>query len=143
RLPVAVADVARITHHDPRSIAGGIAIAKAAQLLASDPVDPSEEFCANVATTMEPFESSFAARVRALPALLGKHKQKAMPSIAWAGMAGPEFSQPIITPFVVPTVLASLWCVLRHLDSWSGAVTEALRLGGDVDTLGAIVGALA
>jgi len=36
-----------------------------------------------------------------------------------------------------------LWCLLQHLDSWSKAVTQALRLGGDVDTLGAIVGALA
>lgn len=66
-----------------------------------------------------------------------------MPSIAWAGMARPEFQQPIITPFVIPTVLASLWCLLRHPDSWSRAVTNALQLGGDVDTLGAIVGALA
>lgn len=47
------------------------------------------------------------------------------------------------TPFVMPTVLAALFCVLKHPDSWSGAVTTAIRLGGDVDTLGAIVGALA
>ena len=34
RLPSAVADVSRITHQDPRSIGGGVAVAKAAQLLA-------------------------------------------------------------------------------------------------------------
>ena len=34
-------------------------------------------------------------------------------------------------------------CILAHPDSWSDAVTTAVRLGGDVDTLGAIVGALA
>jgi len=44
---------------------------------------------------------------------------------------------------VVPTVLAALWAVLHHPSSWSGAVAEAIHLGGDVDTLGAIVGALA
>jgi ADP-ribosylglycohydrolase len=57
-------------------------------------------------------------------------------------MAQPEFAQPIITPFVVPTVLAAFWCLLRHPDSWRQAVGGAIRLGGDVDTLGAIVGAL-
>jgi len=143
RLPAAVADVSRITHHDPRSIAGGIAIAKAAQLLASDQADLPLTFCAAIAETMAPFEPSFAISVQALPTLLGKRQDEALPRIAWAGMARPEFQQPIITPFVIPTVLASLWCLLRHPDSWSRAVTNALQLGGDVDTLGAIVGALA
>jgi ADP-ribosylglycohydrolase len=143
RLPAAVADVSRITHHDPRSIAGGIAVAKAAQMLAGDQAGAPGEFCAAVAATMEPLEPSFAAQVRELPTLLGQRKQDALQSIAWAGMSRPEFQQPIITPFVIPTVLASLWCLLRYPDSWSEALTEALRLGGDVDTLGAIVGALA
>jgi len=44
---------------------------------------------------------------------------------------------------VIPTVLAALWCLMRHPDSWSKAVATAIQLGGDVDTLGAIVGALA
>ena len=57
-------------------------------------------------------------------------------------MSRPEFDMPIITPFVIPTVLAALWCLLRNPDSWSGALASAIRLGGDVDTLGAIVGAL-
>jgi ADP-ribosylglycohydrolase len=143
RLPAAVADVSKITHHDPRSIAGGVAIAKAAQLLASDRADSPLTFCAAIAEAMEPLEPSFAASVQALPTLLDKTTDEAVQSIAWAAMASPEFERPIITPFVVPTVLASLWCLLRHPDSWSRAVTKALRLGGDVDTLGAIVGALA
>ena len=33
--------------------------------------------------------------------------------------------------------------MLRKPNSWTGAVAEAIGLGGDVDTLGAIVGALA
>jgi ADP-ribosylglycohydrolase len=58
-------------------------------------------------------------------------------------MDRPEFDASIITPFVVPTVLAALWCLLRFPGSWSQSVAGAIRLGGDVDTLGAIVGALA
>ena len=40
-------------------------------------------------------------------------------------------------------MLASIFCILQHRESWAAAVTSALKLGGDVDTLGAIVGALA
>jgi ADP-ribosylglycohydrolase len=142
RLSQAAADVSRITHHDPRSIAGGVAIAKAAHQLATSPEDSPNPFCQAIADAMEPWEADFADRVRELPHLLSLSLDEALPSIAWAGSERPEFRQPIITPFVIPTVMAALWCVLRHGDCWSTAVASAIRLGGDVDTLGAIVGAL-
>ncbi len=91
---------------------------------------------------MQPYEPDFAGPVRGMPKLLQNCPKKALPIIAWSGMARPKFEEPIITPFVIPTVLASLWCVLSNPNSWSGAVASAIRLGGDVDTLGAIVGAL-
>jgi len=142
RLPPAVADVSRITHRDPRRVAGGIAIAKAAQLLATlDTVDEAE-FCGSIADAIRPYESRFADFIEGLPSHLGEDRETALHAIAWAGSLKPEFSRPIITPFVVPTVLAALWVVLRHQSSWSEAVSEAIHLGGDVDTIGAIVGAL-
>ena len=142
RLPEVVADVSRITHHDPRSVAGGIAIAKAAQLLATlDTVD-EVSFCDSIADAIRPYESTFASLIEDLPTRLHEDRETALHAIAWAGSAKPEFSRPIITPFVVPTVLAALWVVIRHPASWSEAVTDAIHLGGDVDTLGAIVGAL-
>jgi ADP-ribosylglycohydrolase len=143
KLPAAVADVSRITHQDPRSIAGGVAIAKAAQLLAVDQADSAIGFCTTIATAMTPYYGDFAEHVRRLPDLLGKDLDEVLPKIAWAGMDRAEFTQPIITPFVIPTVLASLWCLLQGTDSWSDVVAKAIGLGGDVDTLGAIVGALA
>jgi ADP-ribosyl-[dinitrogen reductase] hydrolase len=80
--------------------------------------------------------------VRELPRLLQEDPETAVRSIAWSGMTKPGLTEPIITPFVIPTVLAALWSVLRHPDSWGRAVASVIRLGGDVDTLGAIVGAL-
>jgi ADP-ribosylglycohydrolase len=143
RVPSAVADISRITHQDPRSIAGGVAVAKAAQLLACDGADDAQQFCSAIAEVVAPFSPEFADAVSRLSLLAGQPSDVALPAIAWAGMPRPEFDAPIITPFVIPTVLASLWCLLRHPDSWARAVTSAIRLGGDVDTLGAIVGALA
>ena len=58
------------------------------------------------------------------------------------GRGSGEFDEIIITPYVVPTVLAALWAVANFPDSWAKAVAAAIGLGGDVDTLGAIVGGL-
>jgi ADP-ribosylglycohydrolase len=143
RLPAAVADVSRITHQDPRSVAGGIAIARAAQLLATHDTVDEHRFCGSIAHAIRPYEGTFADLIEALPSRLREDRETALQAIAWAGSSKPEFSRPVITPFVVPTVLAALWAVLRHPTSWPGAVSEAIHLGGDVDTLGAIVGALA
>lgn len=142
RLPGAVADVSRITHRDPRSVAGGVAIAKAAHLLATLDAVGGPSFCGPIADAIRPYEATFADLVDDLPSRLLEDRETALHAIAWAGSSRPEFSRPIITPFVVPTVLAALWVVLRHPSSWPGAVAEAIGLGGDVDTLGAIVGAL-
>jgi ADP-ribosylglycohydrolase len=142
RLSEMAAAVSRITHQDPRSVAGGVAVAKAAQLLAVGRPTSPERFCEEIAALMRPYEADFAALVRDLPRLLEVSPENAAAVIAWSGMSKPEFDAPIITPFVIPTVLAALWSVLRHPDSWPAAVAQAIRLGGDVDTLGAIVGAL-
>ena len=137
-----VAQVSRITHQDPRSVAGGVAVAKAAQLLALDAELSADAFCTQVAATMAPLAPEFAREVAELPARLREPARVALERIAWAGSALPEFERPIITPFVVPTVLAALWSVLRWPDSWEEAVAGVIGLGGDVDTTGAIVGGL-
>lgn len=62
RLPGLVADVSRITHQDPRSVAGGVAIAKAAQLLATGDILPVG-FCEEIAAVSEAYEPAFAQMV--------------------------------------------------------------------------------
>jgi ADP-ribosyl-[dinitrogen reductase] hydrolase len=142
RLPSLVADVSRITHQDPRSVAGGVAIAAAARMLAYGDAMSPRDFCEGIAQSVDAYEPTFAEMIRKLPLLLDESPSVAVSIIAWSGMAKLEFDKPIITPYVIPTVLSSLWCVLLHPDSWGGAVAHAIRLGGDVDTLGAIVGAI-
>jgi ADP-ribosyl-[dinitrogen reductase] hydrolase len=143
RLPGEVADVSRITHQDPRSIAGGIAVARMAQLFASRPESDPVSFCPEVAEDVARFSPPFATWIRRLSELVHEPVEIAFNRIAWAGMEKPEFERPIITPFIIPTVLASFWCLFRDPDSWSQSVATVIQLGGDVDTLGAIVGALA
>jgi len=46
------------------------------------------------------------------------------------------------TGHVIPTLRASLWCVLNN-DNYRDSVLDAVNLGGDTDTIGAITGGMA
>lgn len=46
------------------------------------------------------------------------------------------------TGYVVHTLEAALWCLLRH-DTYAATVLAAVNLGHDTDTTGAVVGGLA
>lgn len=137
-----VAKVSRITHQDSRSVAGGVAIAAATRTLALAVEVDAKRVCWEVAGAMRAHDAAFAQLVQDLQELVDAPPEVALPRIAWAGQAKPELQEPIITPFVVPTVLASLWIALRHPDDWGRAVARVIRLGGDVDTTGAIVGGM-
>lgn len=136
------ADVARVTHQDARSVAGGVAISLAAQRLAEAPETTPEALCDELAGATRTLAKPFSDEIAQIPKLLTWDRDRAARHIAPAGQRYREFDEPIITPFVVPTVLASLWAALRHPTSWGAPVAEVIRLGGDVDTTGAIVGAL-
>jgi ADP-ribosylglycohydrolase len=141
-LAEAVAKVSRITHRDPRSIAGGVAIASATRLLCTSPEVEAGLLCCAVAADMRPFDPAFAELVAGLPTQLAGNHSGALEYVAWSGGGAREFDEIIITPYVVPTVLAALWAVTTFPSSWEDSVAAAIRLGGDVDTLGAIVGGL-
>lgn len=136
-----VADVSRLTHQDPRSIAGGVAVALAANILAGDRTIDAVKLCNSIADATNYINTELSELIRELPTHL--HTPNCREFIAFAGQSSVEFAAPIISPFVIPTVLASIYCVIQYRNSWVEAVTSAVQFGGDVDTLGAIVGALA
>lgn len=141
-LPDVVAQVCRITHQDPRSIAGGVAIASAARCLAAQAGLTAEALCSAIAVDTGPFHAEFSDLVRRLPTVMAGTPMAVAEYVAWSGGKEREFEYPIITPYVVPTVLGALWAFCSFPNSWSDAVAAAIGLGGDVDTLGAIVGGL-
>jgi len=141
-LAESAAYVSRITHQDPRSIAGGVAIASAARHLAINPTSDGAALCLAVARDMHAIDPVFAELVLGLVARLAAEPRAVLEYVAWSGSREREFDEVIITPFVVPTVLAAMWCVIQHPSAWPDAVATAIGLGGDVDTLGAIVGGL-
>ncbi|MBU0982590.1 MAG: ADP-ribosylglycohydrolase family protein [candidate division Zixibacteria bacterium] len=132
-----------ITHHDPRCSAGSIAIAGAVTLAIRDELSDIAEATRQLADWMRPFSQEFADLVGLLPEWIDLDPADALAVIGPAGRAD-DFAEvwPGISPFVVPSVLWSLYSFLKHSESYVDAVATAIAVGGDVDTTAAMTGAI-
>lgn len=136
-------DQGRITHADPRCSAGAVTIAGAVALaLRPEPVEASE-YLGELAAQAEQVDGGFAAHVRELAGWIDLDPDEAAPRIAIAGVSNSE-ADPWdgISPFVVASVLWSLYAFLRSPDDYWEAVRLAIGVGGDVDTTAAMTGAI-
>ncbi|MEZ5360528.1 MAG: ADP-ribosylglycohydrolase family protein [Candidatus Zixiibacteriota bacterium] len=132
----------RITHQDLRCDAGSIAIAGAVALALQGKCEP-DEFCKTLAGWMSCAHKEFAAYVEGLPQYLDMPPEVAVKWMSRVGMdPGMGDSWPGISPFVIGTVLWSLYAFLRSPDDYYTSVWTAIAVGGDVDTTGAITGAI-
>jgi len=131
-----------ITHRDIRCDAGSVAVA-AAVALALQGENRPVEFVNGVARHVMPIDTSLGELITQLPAML----EKDIRDVAdWASRAGIEPGYPNgwpgISPFVVGTVLWSMYCFLKTPDDYFASVWEAIAVGGDADTTAAITGAI-
>jgi len=135
-------DHSRVTHQDARAGAGAAAVAFAVawNLNGRDP-DP-RDFCREVSDFVRPVYDEFADFLARLPEWLAMDEDEAVMEMACAGWIDPPRRLGVITPFVMSTVLASFWAFLQHPDDYAAAVCRVMKLGGDVDTTGAITGAI-
>ncbi|MFG0283983.1 MAG: ADP-ribosylglycohydrolase family protein [Phycisphaerales bacterium JB039] len=135
------------THLDPRCSAGAAAIAGAVSAAARGGALDTAAFCAEVADLAARFDEPLAADIRALPGMLDATTDEAGRQIARAGRRPEdEAAQPYhwegISPFVVPSVLWSLYAFLREPEDYLAAVILAIEPGGDTDTTAAMTGAI-
>ena len=133
-----------ITHQDPRCIAGSVAIAGATTLaMTLDNID-CEDFSHRLTDYVRPFDESFADLLLNLPAWVVQSPEAVAEPIGGAGQPeGARRDWPGISPFVVPSVLWSLYSFLKYPDDYGSAVITSIAVGGDVDTTGAMTGAIA
>jgi ADP-ribosyl-[dinitrogen reductase] hydrolase len=111
-------DTARITHADPRCTWGAVVVNQAISALLEGASAP-EAIAASIDEVPQP---DLIVAVEAVPSLDRS-------AIASGG-------------YVVDTVTASFWCLLQTA-SFEDAVSAAVSLGADSDTIGAVTGALA
>jgi len=129
-----------ITHTDGRAVAGALVVARAVSLCVTAEEVDAQAFVDELARVADVDCPEFAEYVRRLPEWLGAPEEQAVLEIARAGQ--PTFTDRVITPFVVPTVLVSLYAFLRTPREYQQSVAYVIRLGGDTDTTAAITGAI-
>jgi ADP-ribosylglycohydrolase len=143
-LVAAAREQSRITHLDPRCAAGSVAVAGAAFLAtAPGPVDP-RELLRQLTIWVGPEDMSVARAVAGVEAWLPLEPSAAAARLRAEGLDPGHVSPWLgISAFVTPSVAWSLYAFLRTPDDYWTAVCTAIAVGGDTDTMGAIVGALA
>jgi ADP-ribosylglycohydrolase len=136
-------DQGRITHRDPRCAAGAVAIAGAVALAMEDRRVDVSRWATRLSEEARPFHQEFADRLLELPRFVAMGPGAAVAAIPHR--LGPHDSQyhwAGVSPFVVSSVLWSLYAFLRTPDDYWETVCTAIAVGGDVDTTGAMAGAI-
>ncbi len=124
-----------VTHQDPRSVGGAMAIAGAVALARATPrIDPPH-FLDELATWVDYEDETMATALRGLEGW--RHLE---PAAAAAHLGVAEQG---ISPFVVTSVLWSLYAFLRSPDDCWESICIAILGGGDTDTTAAMAGAVA
>ena len=130
-----------VTHRHPLAVDGAVAVATAVAHVATSGEIETASLLAAVHRSIADRSPEFAGRVLRLSDWLSLAETAALAAIvADEGRAkGRGFGIPVR---VEPTVLASLYVFLKSPGDYLATVDRALRLGGDVDTVAAIAGAI-
>jgi ADP-ribosylglycohydrolase len=129
---------------DARCSAGAIAIAGAVALAVRSTRVDLEEWARSLSQWMACMNAEFAGLVLRLPEWVSLDPDDAAALISRCGLssdyAGGDWQG--ISPFVVPSVLWSLYSFLRTPNDYLETIRTAIAVGGDVDTTAAMAGAI-
>jgi len=145
RLLKASHDQGRITHKDPRCSAGSAAISGAVSLVLQDRRIHPDSFISVLADWTGTIESGFSTELAKLNQWMTMPPDEAVTHISKSGLGADyedEDGWKGISPFVVCSVLWSLYSFLRTPDDYLATICTAISAGGDVDTTAAMAGAI-
>ncbi|MEW6586097.1 MAG: ADP-ribosylglycohydrolase family protein, partial [Nitrospirota bacterium] len=138
-------DQGRITHKDPRSSAGAIAISGAVALALREKTIDAASFLTTLSRWAERISPVFAAELGKLAGWLHLPPEEAVVFISQAGF-DPEYVDDDewkgISGFVISSVLWSLYAFLRTPGDYWQTICTAIGAGGDTDTTAAMAGAI-
>lgn len=138
-------DQGRITHKDPRCSAGAVVISGAVALvLQGQPINP-DSFISTLVDWSGIIEPAFASELEKLRGWISMPPEEAVTFISKAGIDADysfEDEWKGITPFVIISVLWSLYSFLRTPGDYWETICTAIIAGGDTDTTAAMAGAI-
>ncbi len=132
-----------ITHRDTRCSAGAVAIAGAVALsLGEGPVERLD-LLGRLSELTVRVHAPFADVLISLSGWVTLPPEQAVAHIARIGLERElDEGWGEITPFVMPSVLWSLYSFLRSPEDYRQTIRTAIAVGGDVDTTAAMAGAI-
>ncbi|NOX58918.1 MAG: ADP-ribosylglycohydrolase family protein [Planctomycetes bacterium] len=130
-----VRESTRLTHTDPRAEQGATIVAMASYVITHEPQLATEAYTLVEMLAGCSSDSELRSAMKSIEGALEKN----LTAEAFANRLGLTNG---VSGFVNHTVPVAIYCWLRHRDSFRNAVEAAVRLGGDTDTVGAIVGAI-
>lgn len=138
-------DQGRITHKDLRCSAGAVAISGAVALVMQEKQIHMDSFLSTLSAWAGSIEKGFSSELTKLNQWINMQPQEAAMFIAKTGIDKDYIDEDGwkgISPFVVSSVLWSLYSFLRTpYDYWQTICTSIIA-GGDVDTTAAMAGAI-
>ena len=132
-----------ITHADDRCLAGSYIVALSVSYVLTHEEIDSGTMLDYLSLNVKPMNDLFAQELINLKNWLSLPFQDVVNHIATSGK--PEFPDPFwdkISPYVIPTVLISLYSFLMNKINFLDSIATAIKVGGDVDTTAAITGAI-
>jgi ADP-ribosylglycohydrolase len=135
RLRALVRVATRITHTDPMAEHGALAVALAAHFAASGAAIEPADYAGRLRELL-------GANGGELPGLVDEVARSVASKESAADYTARRGGQDGVSGYILHTVPAALHVWLSHPDSYREAVATTIRLGGDSDTVAAIVGAL-
>ena len=136
-------DQSIITHSDPRCCAGSVAIAGATALVLQLDNLNANKFLDQLAAWTEAIDVTVSEGLQALQDWLDLPPGEAVHYVANYGyQSGYENDWHGISPYVISSVLWSLYAFLKIPDDYLESIRISIAVGGDVDTTGAMTGAI-
>lgn len=124
----------RVTHTDPKAEYGSLAVALAA-LMASKHEENPEEYVKILEQNLDAGADEFLTLVRnAVQSAVGGHSAEAFSKELGLSQG--------VSGYIYRTVPMVLHVWVRHLRDYHSAVVEAVRCGGDTDTVASILGGI-
>lgn len=123
----------RPTHTDPKAEAGALLIAQAVRCGLQDPRQSSTDFLLRAVDHHRDSELGATLQAASTALAMGQSPADFAASQGWGRG---------VTGYVNQTVPAALYCWADSPHCFTTAVTNAVALGGDADTVGAITGAI-
>ena len=143
RIPQDVETVVRVTHRDPRALACGAMVAAAVASNVQSSQLHLGEFLDRVAAAASSFDTALHDAILDLPRILSQTEARALRYLeSFCSDSRYPHTEDGLGEYCIPTAMTAIYYFLRAPYQFEKALDSCLRLGGHIDSVTFLAGAL-